>query len=184
MAVRPACSRLSIQKPVSSAPIRGVSKFQGDVTSLFRSSGDLAEPRLWPVIPAPCARVERMMPAAQAGGTRAAEQRAVLPARPSGPAPVLGDAGRRSRVQSRRKRVPRPPEAWSCWRAAEKWQASGTRPYTEGQSSPIACCSASDQASQGRRIIHFSRSEITDKLLGPTAPWNSVLARLARPLQR
>ena len=97
MAVRPACSRLSIQKPVSSAPIRGVSKFQGDVTSLFRSSGDLAEPRLWPVIPAPCARVERMMPAAQAGGTRAAEQRAVLPARPSGPAPVLGDAGRRSR---------------------------------------------------------------------------------------
>ena len=113
MAVRPACSRLSIQKPVSSAPIRGVSKFQGDVTSLFRSSGDLAEPRLWPVIPAPCARVERMMPAAQAGGTRAAEQRAVLPARPSGPAPVLGDAGRRSRVQSRRKRVPRPPEAWN-----------------------------------------------------------------------
>ena len=37
------------------------------------------------------------MPAAQAGGARAAERRAVLPARPSGPAPVLGDAGRRSR---------------------------------------------------------------------------------------
>ena len=94
MAVRPACSRLSIQKPVSSAPIRGVSKFQGDVTSLFRSSGDSAEPRPWPAIPAPCTRVERMMPAAQAGGARAAERRAVLPARPSGPAPVLGDAGR------------------------------------------------------------------------------------------
>ena len=71
-----------------------------------------------------------------------------------------------------------------CWRDAEKWQAICTRPYTEGQSSLIACCSASDQASQGRRIIHFSRSEITDKLLGPTAPWNSVLARLARPLPR
>ena len=124
MAVRPACSRLSIQKPVSSAPIRGVSKFQGDVTSLFRSSGDLAEPRLWPVIPAPCARVERMMPAAQAGGTRAAEQRAVLPARPSGPAPVLGTRAGARGVQSRRKRVPRPPEAWSCWRAAEPGELS------------------------------------------------------------
>ena len=128
MAVRPACSRLSIQKPVSSAPIRGVSKFQGDVTSLFRSSGDLAEPRLWPVIPAPCARVERMMPAAQAGGTRAAEQRAVLPARPSGPAPVLGDAGRRSRGAKSPKT--RSASAGSvvllarCGTVASQWHAS------------------------------------------------------------
>ena len=45
-------------------------------------------------IPAPCACVECMRPAAQAGGPRTAERRAVLPARPSGPAPVLGDAGR------------------------------------------------------------------------------------------
>ena len=35
------------------------------------------------------------MPAAQAVGAQAAEQKAVLPARPSGPAPGLGDAGRR-----------------------------------------------------------------------------------------
>ena len=35
---------------------------------------------------APCACVECMRPAAQAGGARTAERRAVLPARPSGPA--------------------------------------------------------------------------------------------------
>ena len=79
-------------------------------------------------IPAPCARVERMRPAAQAGGPQAAERRAVLPARPSGPAPVLGDAGRARGVQSRRKTVLRPQAAWSSWRAAEKWQARGMRP--------------------------------------------------------
>ena len=32
----------------------------------------------------------------------------------------------------------------------------------------------------GGRIIDFSRSEITDTLLDPTAPWNSVLERLGR----
>ena len=36
-------------------------------------------------IPAPCTCVECMRPAAQAGGARTAERRAVLPARPSGP---------------------------------------------------------------------------------------------------
>ena len=159
MAVRPACSRLSIQKPVSSAPIRGVSKFQGDVTSLFRSSGDLAEPRLWPVIPAPCARVERMRPAAQAGGPQAAERRAVLPARPSGPAPVLGDAGRARGVQSRRKTrfasAGRVVQLAPCGEVASPWHAS----MHVGQSRPLACCSAPDQ---GRRKIHFIHSEITD----------------------
>jgi hypothetical protein len=75
-------------------------------------------------IPAPCARVERMRPAAQAGGPQAAEQRAMLPARPSGPAPVLGDAGRVRGVQSRRRRVLRSQAAWSSWSAAARCAAS------------------------------------------------------------
>ena len=47
-------------------------------------------------IPAPCARVECMRPAAQGGRARVAERRAVLSARPSGPALALvGRAGAR-----------------------------------------------------------------------------------------
>ena len=59
-------------------------------------------PRLWglcqgfakalAVMPAP-APVECMMPAARDGGALTAEPRPVLPPRPSGPAPVLGEVG-------------------------------------------------------------------------------------------
>jgi hypothetical protein len=103
-------------------------------------------------IPAPCARVERMRPVAQAGGPQAAERRAVLPARPSGPAPVLGDAGRARGVQSRRKTrfasAGRVVQLARCGEVASPWHAS----MHVGQSRPLACCSAPDQ---GRRKIHF-----------------------------
>ena len=102
------------------------------------------------------------MPAAQAGGTRAAEQRAVLPARPSGPAPVLGDAGRARGVQSRRKTrfasAGRVVRLARCGEVASPWHAS----MHGGQSRPFACCSAPDQ---GWRKIHFIHSEITDSHL-------------------
>ena len=68
-------------------------------------------------IPAPCARVECMRPAAQGGRARVAERRAVLSARPSGPALALvGRAGARG-VQSRRKCVPRAPVRVASWYA-------------------------------------------------------------------
>ena len=69
-------------------------------------------------IPAPCARVECMRPAAQAGGSRAAERRAVLPARPSGPAHVLGTLAGARGGQSRRKCPLLLLAAGCSWRAA------------------------------------------------------------------
>ena len=58
--------------------------------------GGLRRIRCHAAISAPCARVECMRQGAQAGGVRAAGRRVVLSARPSGPAPVQLDAGRRS----------------------------------------------------------------------------------------
>ena len=134
-------------------------------------------------IPAPCARVERMRPAAQAGGPQAAERRVVLPARPPGPAPVLGDAGRARGVQSRRKTrfasAGRVVQLARCGEVASPWHAS----MHVGQSRPLACCSAPDQ---GRRKIHFIHSEITDShlaIIDLKARWDRLLL-LERPVPR
>ena len=58
--------------------------------------GGLRRIRCHAAISAPCARLECMRQGAQAGGVRAAGRRVILSARPSGPAPVLPDAGRHS----------------------------------------------------------------------------------------
>ena len=93
---------------------------------------------------------------------RCSKGRAVLPARPSGPAPVLGDTGRVRGEQSRRKTrfasAGRVVQLVRCGEVASPWHAS----MHVGQSSPLACCSAPDQ---GRRKIHFIHSEITDSHL-------------------
>ena len=75
------------------------------------------------VIPAPCARVERMRSSSLRWGTQAA---------------LAG-------CKVAEKRVLRPQAAWSSWRAAEKWQAvlllsslhaSWYRPLQEQQAVP------------------------------------------------
>ena len=135
-------------------------------------------------IPAPCACVECMMPSA---GPEEPGQLNREPCCPRGrPGQLLvwvtraGACG----VQSRRKHVSCPQAAWSSWHAAEKWQARGMCPCTWGQASPLACCSASDQASQGLRTRNVFSVTLHPASAGPRHPDQELArtaARTARP---
>ena len=90
---------------------------------------DIKDNMAMAAIPAACACVECMMPTAQAGRARTDERRLVPPESPSRPAPVLGDAGRRSRVakfpQTRPESVgPRGPAGGLRARHRPYWPAS------------------------------------------------------------
>jgi hypothetical protein len=106
-------------------------------------------------MPAPGARVECMGLSAQAGGARAGERRAVLPARPSGPAPVLGDEGRRSRVQCRWKRLPCPPAR--CPDSALRSRASFP---TTPQHAHIAV--GASPGTTSRSTVQFAQALVSD----------------------
>ena len=146
LVVSPFCT-ITMAFPVHFVPAKPPSRRRRQLVQRRRLV-DPPSPSEMAAIPAPCARVECMVPAAQAGGSRAADRRAVLPARSSGPAPVSGTLAGARVGQSCRKRVPRLSAARCSWRAA----VPGDDPlgllhaFTRvDQSSPLACCSATNQ---------------------------------------
>ena len=142
---------------------------------------DIKDNMAMAAIPAACACVECMMPTAQAGRARTDERRLVPPESPSRPAPVLGDAGRRSRVakfpQTRPESVgPRGPAGGLRARHRPYWPAS----CVHAQQNSRACSLAVLRPCQGRQnSFHPVRNH--KQMSGLSTPWKGLL-HLARPL--